>query len=85
MLTKDRYVVKKLFISLIKTIWTVRMNAMARTLKMSIGCLRINFVVPRKIPMKREQRIKKQSLLKIAYRRHLSETVSKYELVRERS
>ena len=35
--------------------------------------------------MKGEQRIKKQGLLEVAYRKHLLEAVSKYELTRERS
>ena len=84
MLTGDRCAVKRLFTSLIGTVWTVCTNIMARALKMPINCLRINSVVPKRVPTKGEQCIERQDLLKVVYRRHLSEAVGRYELVRER-
>jgi len=84
MLTKDHYAIKKPFISLIETIWTVRTNTITQTLKIPTNCLRINSVVFKKIPTKKEQYIKKQDLLKVIYRRHLSEAVDKYKLIKER-
>ncbi len=85
MLTKDRYIVKRLFISLIKTIWTVYINAMTRALKIPTSYLQVSSIVLRKVPTKGEQRTEKQSLLEMAYRRHLSEVVDRYELTKKKS
>ena len=54
MLIKDYYIVKRPFISLIETIWTIYINIMIRVLKMFINCLRINSIVFKKISTKRE-------------------------------
>jgi len=84
-LTRDRYTIKKPFISLIETAWTIYTNAMAQALKIPISYLRVNSVVPKKVPTKRKQRVKRQGLLKMAYRRHVSEAANKHKLTKEKS
>ena len=84
MLIRDCYIIKRLFISLIGTVWTVCINAMTRTLRIFINCLRISFIVFKRVLTKGEQCIEKQGLLEMAYQRHLSEAVDRYELAREK-
>jgi len=63
----------------------VCINVMTRVLKMPINYLRLNSVIPRKVPTKEKQRTEKQSLLKMTHQKHLSETTNKYKLTKERS
>ena len=84
MLIKDYYIIKRLFILLIETVWTVRTNIIIQTLKMFINCFRINFIISRKVLTKGEQYIKRQSLLEVVYRRYLSEAVDRYELIKKK-
>ncbi len=84
MLIKDYYIIKRLFILLIETVWTVRTNIIIQTLKMFINCFRINFIISRKVLTKGEQYIKRQSLLEVVYRRYLSEAVDRYKLIKEK-
>ena len=58
---------------------------MIQTLKMPTNYLRINSIILKKISTKRKQRIKKQGLLKIVYRKYLSEAADKHELTKEKS
>ncbi len=58
---------------------------MIQTLKIPTNYLRISSVILKKVPTKKEQYTKKQSLLEIVYRIHLSETVDKYKLTKEKS
>ncbi len=52
---------------------------------MPISCFRVNSMVFKRVSMKEEQCIERQGLLKVVYRRHLSEVAGRYELVREKS
>ena len=51
---------------------------------MFIYYLQINSIIFKRVSIKREQYIEKQGLLEVIYRRHLLETVDRYELTKEK-